>query len=392
MQRSRALTILVYALIVVISVWSLFPLLWGVSTSVKVDQDIFTSPPRWIPARATLEHYYSTFIVGQFYRNVLNSLFISAVATAISLVVGVLAAYSLARFRFVGNSVVLVLILASMTVPGLTNLIPIYVMLAKLKLLSSVDDVRRLVREWVVQQQNKFNPYAHERSEVEQEQHHHRRNQRRNRHMPQPTQTAGSIHQRRLVLLRIDPRHGSQVDDGPESQTLPDVRRNVDRSKKPRLLQESNGRHVEQAPEQVVHHSLRTDYLHHQSHDDRTGQEVREVRHCLCYPLYRRAVQLVQQQSKQDRCREAEGQAVQVQQKRVAHDAPRIEALEEVLELLQPYPGTLYETQVRTVVLERYHDSCHGQVVENHEIGDGRKEQEYQIPIVEDGLSELRSG
>ena len=126
MQRSRALTTLVYALIVVVSVWSLFPLLWGVSTSIKVDQDIFTSPPRWIPARATLEHYYSTFIIGQFYRNVLNSLFISSVATAISLVVGVLAAYSLARFRFVGNSLVLVLILAPMTVPGLTNLIPGY--------------------------------------------------------------------------------------------------------------------------------------------------------------------------------------------------------------------------------------------------------------------------
>jgi ABC-type glycerol-3-phosphate transport system permease component len=148
MQRSRALTTLVYALIVVVSVWSLFPLLWGVSTSVKVDQDIFTSPPRWIPARATLEHYYSTFIVGRFYRNVLNSLFISAVATGISLVGGVLAAYSLARFRFVGNSVILVLILASMTVPGLTNLIPIYVMLAKLKLLSTYTGLILIYGGW----------------------------------------------------------------------------------------------------------------------------------------------------------------------------------------------------------------------------------------------------
>lgn len=148
MQRSRALTTLVYALIVLVSVWSLFPLLWGVSTSVKVDQDIFTSPPRWIPQRATLHHYYSTFIVGQFYRNVLNSLFISGVATAISLVVGVLAAYSLARFRFVGNSVVLVLILASMTVPGLTNLIPIYVMLAKLKLLSTYTGLILIYGGW----------------------------------------------------------------------------------------------------------------------------------------------------------------------------------------------------------------------------------------------------
>ena len=52
----------------------------GSHTFNTVDQDIFTSPPRWIPARVTLEHYYSTFIVGQFYRNVLNSLFISAVA------------------------------------------------------------------------------------------------------------------------------------------------------------------------------------------------------------------------------------------------------------------------------------------------------------------------
>lgn len=148
MKRNRALSIFIYALIVIISVWSLFPLLWGIVTSLKIKQDIFTSPPQWIPAKPTLENYYSMIVLGGFGRNILNSLFISGIAAAISLFGGALAAYSLSRFRFIGDNFILILILSSMMVPGLCNLIPIYVMLSKLKLLSTYFGIILIYGSW----------------------------------------------------------------------------------------------------------------------------------------------------------------------------------------------------------------------------------------------------
>ena len=148
MKRNKALSICIYVLIVIISIWSLFPLLWGIVTSLKVKEDIFTSPPQWIPASPTLENYYSMIVVGGFTRNILNSLLISGVATVISLFGGALAAYSLGRFRFIGDNLILILILSSMMVPGLCNLIPIYVMLSKLKLLSTYFGIIMIYGSW----------------------------------------------------------------------------------------------------------------------------------------------------------------------------------------------------------------------------------------------------
>lgn len=148
MKRNKALSIFIYVLIVIISIWSLFPLLWGIVTSLKVKEDIFTSPPQWIPASPTLENYYSMIVVGGFTRNILNSLLISGVATVISLFGGALAAYSLGRFRFIGDNLILILILSSMMVPGLCNLIPIYVMLSKLKLLSTYFGIIMIYGSW----------------------------------------------------------------------------------------------------------------------------------------------------------------------------------------------------------------------------------------------------
>jgi ABC-type glycerol-3-phosphate transport system permease component len=153
MSRSRVFIIFIYVVIAVLTVWSLFPLLWGLATSFKSDKDIFTSPPQWIPLRPTLEHYYNLIVLGGFARNLFNSVYISSLATVISLVGGSLAAYPLARYRFVGDNIILLLILSAMMIPGICNLIPIYVMLSKLGLLNTYTGVIFIFGGWGI-------PYA----------------------------------------------------------------------------------------------------------------------------------------------------------------------------------------------------------------------------------------
>jgi ABC-type glycerol-3-phosphate transport system permease component len=153
MNRSRVFTIFIYVVILVLTIWSLFPLLWGLATSFKSDKDIFTSPPQWIPLKPTLEHYYNLIVLGGFARNIFNSVYIATLATIISLIGGSLAAYPLARYRFAGDSIILLLILSAMMIPGICNLIPIYVMLSKLGLLNTYTGVIFIFGGWGI-------PYA----------------------------------------------------------------------------------------------------------------------------------------------------------------------------------------------------------------------------------------
>ena len=153
MNRSRALTVFIYIVIVILTVWSLFPLLWGLATSFKEVKDIFTSPPQWIPLKPTLQHYYDLVVLGGFGRNIFNSVYISSLATIISLIGGALAAYPLARYRFAGDNIILLLILSAMMIPGICNLIPLYVMLSKLGLLNTYTGVIFIFGGWGI-------PYA----------------------------------------------------------------------------------------------------------------------------------------------------------------------------------------------------------------------------------------
>lgn len=153
MNRSRVLTIFIYVVIAILTIWSLFPLLWGLATSFKPVQDIFTSPPQWVPLKPTLEHYYDLIVLGGFGRNIFNSVYISSFATIISLICGAFAAYPLARYRFAGDNLILLLILSAMMVPGICNLIPIYVMLSKLGLLNTYTGVIFIFGGWGI-------PYA----------------------------------------------------------------------------------------------------------------------------------------------------------------------------------------------------------------------------------------
>jgi ABC-type glycerol-3-phosphate transport system permease component len=68
-----------------------------------------------------------------------NSAFISLSTVALTLAAGSLAAYPLARIRFRFSQLCLFLIIAPMMIPGLVNLVPTYIVMAKLGLLDSYE-------------------------------------------------------------------------------------------------------------------------------------------------------------------------------------------------------------------------------------------------------------
>ena len=117
-----------------------FPFVWMLVTSFKPDADLYN--PQQAPlslARVTLEHYQKLFEQLPFGSWVANSLWVSAASTAISLVIGTLAAYALARLRFRGAPAVGLGIFITYLVPTSLLFLPLAHVVRQLGLYDSLD-------------------------------------------------------------------------------------------------------------------------------------------------------------------------------------------------------------------------------------------------------------
>jgi len=101
--RARS-TLFGYANLVPFVFFALFPFYFMLITSFKTNAELYSlkSVPLWIQNGAIVDHYRYLFARTEFLTWIKNSLIISVAATSISLVIAVLAGYSLARLRFRG--------------------------------------------------------------------------------------------------------------------------------------------------------------------------------------------------------------------------------------------------------------------------------------------------
>jgi multiple sugar transport system permease protein len=76
----------------------LFPFVWMVMSSIKTQVDIIAWPPRFV-FRPTAQNYERVFVEQDFMKYLKNSVIVAVVAVSLSLVLGLPAAYSIARFK-----------------------------------------------------------------------------------------------------------------------------------------------------------------------------------------------------------------------------------------------------------------------------------------------------
>jgi multiple sugar transport system permease protein len=137
LRERIGLTFVYFALGVAILL-ALFPFWWMIDTSLKRPVDIFSGVALW-PQQLTLDSYYRLVNDYHFGSFLLNSVIIVASAVAVSLVLGTLAAYALARFRmrFGVRQMALYLVLLVRMLPGIMLCIPLYIVLARWGLLNT---------------------------------------------------------------------------------------------------------------------------------------------------------------------------------------------------------------------------------------------------------------
>jgi multiple sugar transport system permease protein len=108
----------------------LLPLYWVAITSIKPQEDLLVEPPVWWPAHPTGLHYSTALNAFRGRDGLENSLIISFSTTALALVIGTAAAYSMARFRTGGKHLAF-WFLSQRVMPPVAIIIPVFLLYAR---------------------------------------------------------------------------------------------------------------------------------------------------------------------------------------------------------------------------------------------------------------------
>ncbi|MBI5033259.1 MAG: carbohydrate ABC transporter permease [Chloroflexi bacterium] len=122
-----------YVLVFLILFFFLAPFLWMVLNSLKTPLQIAKMPPDFI-FTPTLANYENVFSSQNFGRYLLNSIIIGAGSTFFGLVLGLPAAYGIARYKQYGIATA---ILIARIVPGITFLIPLFILFRQLQMIDT---------------------------------------------------------------------------------------------------------------------------------------------------------------------------------------------------------------------------------------------------------------
>ncbi|WP_113699305.1 carbohydrate ABC transporter permease [Nonomuraea lactucae] len=117
---------------------TIFPVYWMVLTAFKPARDIQAATPTFWPADPTLEHFASAVAAPGFWTFWRNSLLVTAGAVVFALAVALLAAFAVARMRWRGRGVFVVLVFAAQMAPWEALLVPVFVIARDAELLDSL--------------------------------------------------------------------------------------------------------------------------------------------------------------------------------------------------------------------------------------------------------------
>jgi ABC-type glycerol-3-phosphate transport system permease component len=148
--------VVAYVVLLLVTFFICFPLIWALSTSLKAPKDVMATPPRLLPPQATLENYRNLVTGKQQYFRAdqsyvpttaapqhftswfANSVVVSLGSTAISILISTLAAYSVTRFRYRGRRIVPYFSLLGYMLPSIILVFPLFLVMTELRLTNSL--------------------------------------------------------------------------------------------------------------------------------------------------------------------------------------------------------------------------------------------------------------
>ena len=139
-RKKRALTAVLYIALILLSFYFLFPFFFVITRSLMTISEVNSPSLVWFPAKPVWENYA---VIGNYFLYLKNTLIVVVINAVFLPISGAVIAFPFARYQFAGKKVMFSLLMSTVMLPWVVTSIPIYILYAKLGLLS------KLASQWI---------------------------------------------------------------------------------------------------------------------------------------------------------------------------------------------------------------------------------------------------
>jgi multiple sugar transport system permease protein len=124
----------VYLFLIIIAFSMLIPFAWMLSSSLKLNKDVFAFPMQWIPKEPRWQNYVDIWRKIPLVTFILNTVKLSVIVTCLQLLTSSFAAYAFAKLRFPGRKSLFLGYIATIAVPWQAYMVPQFIMMRSMGL------------------------------------------------------------------------------------------------------------------------------------------------------------------------------------------------------------------------------------------------------------------
>ena len=125
---------LLYVVLIAVALFTLIPFVWMISSSLKLDREVFAYPMKWLPETFRWENYLLIWQKVPMLAYFKNTAFIAIVVTCLQTLTSSFAAYAFAKLNFKGRDVLFLAYIATIAVPWQAYMLPQFIMMRSMGL------------------------------------------------------------------------------------------------------------------------------------------------------------------------------------------------------------------------------------------------------------------
>lgn len=141
--KNVVLNIIKWILILFFALYTIFPLLWLMLTSLKTNAEYFANPFS-LPSVLQWQNFAKAFTQANLGQMIWNSLTVAFVGTFLNVIIASMASYALSRFRFRGREIIFAALSAGIMVPLNALMVPYFTIFSKLGMIDNLMSLRIL--------------------------------------------------------------------------------------------------------------------------------------------------------------------------------------------------------------------------------------------------------
>ena len=131
---AAVLRVIIYIVLIALAVFTLIPFVWMISSSLKLDREVFAYPMKWIPETFHWENYSLIWTRVPLVTYFKNTAFIAVVVTLLQTLTSSFAAYAFAKLTFRGRDTLFLAYIATIAVPWQAYMLPQFIMMRSMGL------------------------------------------------------------------------------------------------------------------------------------------------------------------------------------------------------------------------------------------------------------------